>query len=174
MEHLHSIFAIMLCIFSLGMCFSLTPVEAVIYLILTFLCTGIILFLFNCEFLGVSFVIVYVGAIAILFLFVIMMLPIKNSGDENIFISSAIVSKMNIIFMIFLIIFFIYYFPLFLDDYWFDSAQYNTNVIKFIEDLSTLDILAQALYNYYFIYVLLAGYILLIALIGAVVITFYV
>jgi len=117
MEHLHSIFAIMLCIFSLGMCFSLTPVEAVIYLILTFLCTGIILFLFNCEFLGVSFVIVYVGAIAILFLFVIMMLPIKNSGDENIFISSAIVSKMNIIFMIFLIIFFIYYFPLFLDDY---------------------------------------------------------
>jgi NADH-quinone oxidoreductase subunit J len=67
------------------MCISVNPVESVLFLILSFCNAAAILFLFNAEFLGLIFMIIYVGAIAVLFLFVIMMLNIKNqkNKDEN-------------------------------------------------------------------------------------------
>ena len=63
--------------------FSTNPVESVLFLILAFFNAGAILISFNAEFLGLIFIIVYVGAIAVLFLFVIMMLNVKI--HENIF-----------------------------------------------------------------------------------------
>ena len=57
--------------------FSKNPVFSVLFLIFTFANVTCILFMFNLEFLPISFVIIYVGAIAVLFLFVLMMLNIK-------------------------------------------------------------------------------------------------
>ena len=56
---------------------SKNPVFSVLFLIFTFTNVSCLLFLFNFEFLPVIFLIVYVGAIAVLFLFVLMMLNIK-------------------------------------------------------------------------------------------------
>lgn len=53
------------------------PVLAVFFLILSFLSTATIILLFGVEFVPMIFIILYVGAIAILFLFVVMMLDIK-------------------------------------------------------------------------------------------------
>lgn len=53
------------------------PVISLLYLVLTFLNASIILLLFNCEFLAMLFLIVYIGAIIVLFLFIVMMLNIK-------------------------------------------------------------------------------------------------
>lgn len=53
------------------------PINSVLALVLTFANISCILIEFNIEFLGLLFLIVYVGAIAILFLFVIMMLDLK-------------------------------------------------------------------------------------------------
>lgn len=62
--------------------FSITsknPVISVIFLISTFVQAAIYLILIGINFIGISYVVIYVGAIAILFLFVIMMINIKLS-----------------------------------------------------------------------------------------------
>jgi NADH-ubiquinone oxidoreductase chain 6 len=53
------------------------PVISVIYLIFTFVFAAGYLILIGIQFIGISYIIVYVGAIAVLFLFVIMMINIK-------------------------------------------------------------------------------------------------
>tara|TARA_B100000674_G_C37284576_1_gene664877 strand:+ start:105 stop:389 length:285 start_codon:yes stop_codon:yes gene_type:complete len=57
---------------------STNPVYSVISLILTFVNAAILLIFFKAEFLSLIFIVVYVGAIAILFLFVVMMIDIKE------------------------------------------------------------------------------------------------
>jgi NADH-quinone oxidoreductase subunit J len=56
---------------------SKNPVYSVLFLILSFCNVSALLFLLNLEFLPITFLVVYVGAIAVLFLFVLMMLNIK-------------------------------------------------------------------------------------------------
>jgi NADH:ubiquinone oxidoreductase subunit 6 (subunit J) len=57
--------------------------HSVLFLILTFCCAACILFLFSIDFLGLVFIMIYVGAVAILFLFVVMMLDVKTSLFET-------------------------------------------------------------------------------------------
>jgi len=54
-------------------------VFAVLYLVLAFILSVILLFIYEVYFLGIVFIIIYVGAIAVLFLFVIMMLNVKQT-----------------------------------------------------------------------------------------------
>ena len=54
-------------------------VYSVLFLILSFVSASFILFLLECEFIALIFITIYVGAIAVLFLFVVMMLDIKTS-----------------------------------------------------------------------------------------------
>jgi NADH-quinone oxidoreductase subunit J len=53
------------------------PLHSVLFLVASFLSASMLLFLFENEFLALFFLIIYLGAIAILFLFVVMMLDIK-------------------------------------------------------------------------------------------------
>ena len=52
-------------------------IYSVLFLVLSFVCATILLFLLECEFIALLFIIIYVGAIAVLFLFVVMMLDTK-------------------------------------------------------------------------------------------------
>ncbi|HRD72116.1 MAG TPA: NADH-quinone oxidoreductase subunit J [Aquimonas sp.] len=54
------------------------PVHAVLFLVLTFFSTACIWLLAEAEFLGIALVLVYVGAVMVLFLFVVMMLDIQT------------------------------------------------------------------------------------------------
>ena len=62
------------CVISLGD----SPVLAVVFLIATFVLAAIYLILMGINFIGITYIILYVGAIAVLFLFVIMMLNLKD------------------------------------------------------------------------------------------------
>ena len=73
---LFSIFILLSSIFSIT---SKNPVLSVTYLIITFVLTSIYIMITNINFIGISYIIVYVGAIAVLFLFIIMMINIKIS-----------------------------------------------------------------------------------------------
>jgi len=55
---------------------SKSPIHSVLSLISVFLLSAVILIFLEAEFLALSFVVIYVGAIAILFLFIVMMLDI--------------------------------------------------------------------------------------------------
>ena len=58
--------------------FSSNPVHSVLFLIFTFFNVAILFLLSNAEFLAMTLIIVYVGAVAVLFLFVVMMLNINE------------------------------------------------------------------------------------------------
>ena len=66
--------------------FSNNAVHSVLYLIFTFFNSAILFLLMNAEFLAMTIVIVYVGAIAVLFLFVVMMLNISESAVKGRFL----------------------------------------------------------------------------------------
>ena len=53
-------------------------VHSVLFLVLSFISSASLLFLLECEFVALLFIMIYVGAIAVLFLFVVMMLDVKT------------------------------------------------------------------------------------------------
>ncbi len=62
---------------ALGVIFSRNPVHAVMFLVLAFFQSAVLWIMAEAEFLGIVLVLVYVGAVMVLFLFVVMMLDIK-------------------------------------------------------------------------------------------------
>ena len=58
---------------------SQNSMYSVLFLVLSFVSSSSILFLLECEYISLIFIIIYVGAIAVLFLFVVMMLDIKTA-----------------------------------------------------------------------------------------------
>ena len=76
-NYIHIFFLIILLISSFFLIILKNPVYSVLLLILSFFCSASIVILFGVDFMGILFLIVYVGAIAVLFLFVVMMLDLK-------------------------------------------------------------------------------------------------
>lgn len=150
--------------------FSTNPIESVLFLILTFCNAAAILFIFNAEFLGLTFIIIYVGAIAVLFLFVIMMLNIKNTD--------GLAHKYNVMLVLadFSLAYFFVFLAFLVTKKVFSQQEnfllvHENNLLTLIDSLNNIDILGQFLYNYYLVCFLLAGLILLIALVGSIVLT---
>jgi NADH-quinone oxidoreductase subunit J len=169
MTILHSFLCFLLVFCGASVTSSVNSIESILFLILTFLNSAILLFFFHADFLGLVFVIVYVGAIAVLFLFVIMMLNVKVGEKINSFITLNVVSNF---ILVNLGCFFLFkcWRILSLDN---DSILFFKSHEKsyFFDSLYNIDVLGQALFNHYLVCFLLAGLILLVALIGAIVLT---
>jgi NADH-quinone oxidoreductase subunit J len=171
MEYLHIIFCSLLILSAITVSFSTNPVQSVLFLILTFCQAGVLLIMFNVDFFGLIFIIIYVGAIAVLFLFVIMMLNVKiqdNSG--SMFLLKSNLGNSFIIISSFYAIFITLFATV---GNIFSEEKIGTieNYMTHFDDLNNIDILGQVLYNYYFVCFLLSGLILLVALVGAIVLT---
>src|SRR5690349_15340368 len=82
----------------IGASFSKKTIHAIIFLIITFFFAACLLFYFSLEFLGLVMIIIYLGAIAILFLFVVMMLNEKVN-------ESSLLIKNNIALTFFILFF---------------------------------------------------------------------
>jgi NADH-quinone oxidoreductase subunit J len=166
MIFLHSFLSFLLLFSSIFVLISENPVHSVLFLILTFCNASAILLLLNVEFLGLIFIIIYVGAIAVLFLFVVMMLNVKIYSSKS-FAQNPIVFLIG--FIAFSQIF------LLLEKTFLDSntliASETVSVSTFLDSLSSIDVLGQGLYNNYIICFLIAGLVLLVAMIGAIVLT---
>ena len=141
------------------------PVHSVLFLILAFFNAAVILFLFDVEFLGITFIIIYVGAIAILFLFVVMMLNVK--------IFTFDLTKFYFLCFLIFIIFFVQILILtFKNFFQFEvKSLYSSLPFFTFDSLDNLNIIGQVLYNYYVPCFLLAGLVLLVAMIGAISLT---
>ena len=148
MEYLHIILCMLLFISGLKVAFSTNPVESVLFLILAFCNAGAILILFNIEFLGLIFIIVYVGAIAVLFLFVIMMLNVKIY--ENVLFELLTKNNHSIIFIFFLVYFILIILFTYIKSIFYSNVLVQNNFIsKFsVDNLNNIDVLGQILYNY--------------------------
>jgi len=165
MQSLHLFLTFFLIFSSFFVFISDNPVHSVLFLILAFCNASSILFIFNVDFLGVLFIIIYVGAIAVLFLFVVMMLNVK--------IFSFDLTQYYSLLFLFVSLFFIQIFStvskIFIQ---FENQNIYSDIPFFLFDsLSNLNILGQILYNYYTSSFLIAGLVLLVAMIGSIALT---
>jgi NADH-quinone oxidoreductase subunit J len=156
------------------------PTYSVLSLILVFL-GGACLFLSQgAEFLGFMLVVVYVGAVAVLFLFVVMMLGV-TTGAESIF---YFVLDRNRFFFYFVslllfVLAFVYVFYAALGDYTTSSAAAASEVLAPAQWTALWDAqpnikaLGDLTYLYYFPAFLVCGVILLAAMVGSILLTYH-
>ena len=137
------------------------PVHSVMYLILTFFSAAGLFILMGAEFLALLLVMVYVGAVAVLFLFVVMMLDVDFVELKQGFLSylpiGALVAIVLLLEMIMV------------------GAAYVAGETKTVvvrdTGISNLEAFGRVLYTDYAGVFEAAGFVLLVAMIGAIVLT---
>lgn len=148
------------------------PIHSLLLMILVFINVVYGLFCLEVEFLALAFIIVYIGAVSVLFLFVVMMLNIKIIELNNELIHYfPIGSFFGLIFLfnLFLILLKTNLIPL-LSLNFFDQFFY-VNWFNLLENNTNLEIIGHLLYTYYFYFFMLSAIILLIAMVGAIALT---
>ena len=159
---------------------SKNPIISVLFLIGLFLFISVLLISYGFIFIGLSYILVYVGAVSILFLFILMLINIRISellNENNNDIPLAIILIMLLFYEITEII----------------PSNYNNNVAIFSEwfnnfseeivyvsskgwdnslvDITQITAIGNVLYTNYAIWLIIASMILLLAMVGAIVIT---
>ena len=143
---------------------SRNPVHSVLFLILAFVNASGLFVLMGAEFLAMILIIVYVGAVAVLFLFVIMMLDVDFSELREGFLEYMPIG---------LVIGGVFLFELLLTvGFWVINPNTTKAITSAIPaNISNTEALGLVLYTKYIHYFQLSGMILLVAMIGAIVLT---
>ena len=149
---------------------SRNTVHSVFFLILDFISISCLFIMIGAEFLGMIMLIVYVGAVAVLFLFVVMMLNVAEQKNEW-FSSSQSSAHIPIGLLVSLIIFF--ELIVVVGGWKYKPNLLNSSSLKVSEDFTTnTHLIGNVLYTDYIHLFQLSGMILLVAMIGAIVLTF--
>ena len=160
------LFSSILLLSSLMVISTKNPVHSVLFLILAFLNAAGIFVILHAEFLAMILIIVYVGAVAVLFLFVVMMLDFKTSlGKDNILQYMPIGLLIGLVFIAELVIVLI---NTRLD---LSNIQILSNPLDNFSDQSNTEAIGSILYTNYVLYFQLSGVILLVAMVGSIVLT---
>jgi NADH-quinone oxidoreductase subunit J len=142
------------------------PINSLIFLIATFIISGFGLYLIDLQFFAFLFVLIYVGAIAVLFIFVVMCLNINDlsyhNKAENRPLFFLIVVLSTALFT---------YFDLFYIDQINIVKQTNDIFLNLFFDTNELIVLGQLLYYYFPITTIILSLLLLVAMIGCIKIT---
>jgi NADH-quinone oxidoreductase subunit J len=159
---------------ALGVVLSPNPVHAILFLVLVFLDSSALLVLTGSEFLGLVLVVVYVGAVAVLFLFICMMLDIrvKEQFEAWVNISYIPLGAFLLISFLTLVSPIIYGFvPDFLG---FSSLlpEY-VDWSKVITTKQNIVAIGSVLYSVFVLYFILSSYILLLAMVGSISLTLW-
>ena len=146
-------------------------IYSVLFLVFCFLSSACLLFLLKCEFLSLMFILIYVGAIAILFLFVVMMLDLKQASTKKdtlkyfpfgFLIGSVFLTEIVLVI-----------------DETFKQNPYKvseisnfyTNWFDKIDVFTEIQAIGQVTYTQFVLQFLIAGNVLLLATLAAVVLT---
>ena len=148
---------------------SRNTVHSVFFLILDFISISCLFIMIGAEFLGMIMLIVYVGAVAVLFLFVVMMLNVAQQKNQW-FGSSKSSSHIPIGLLVSLIIFF--ELIIVVGGWQYKPDLLNSSTITVSETTSNTHSLGNVLYTDYIHLFQISGMILLVAMIGAIVLTF--
>ncbi len=140
------------------------PVHSVLFLILAFFNTAGLFVLLGAEFLAMILIIVYVGAVAVLFLFVVMMLDIDyvelREGFQQYLPLGVLISLVVMAELILVVTSGLG---------GTDAADLAAAAVPIAEDVTNTAALGQVLYTDYIYLFQAAGMILLVAMIGAIV-----
>ena len=165
------IFSTFLVISAFMVVFAWHSVFSLIFLVMCFIFSAFLLFLLECELLALLFIVVYIGAIAILFLFSIMMLESKlNNLSKN----SIKYLPVGFVFGSGLLIFLFYEISISFENSYTSNYFYLNiyqNWYDLIDSINNAEVYGQVLYSYYVLQFLISGLILLLILIGVIVLT---
>ena len=148
---------------------SRNTVYSVFFLILVFISISILFIMIGAEFLGMIMLIVYVGAVAVLFLFVVMMLNIteqltKQSSRKGLVNNISVGSIIGVIIFLELLVV--------IGGWKYKGTFVSLSTTNLNLDISNTHALGNILYTDYIHLFQISGMILLIAMIGAITLTF--
>ncbi len=155
-------FSLFVILSSIGVITSKNPVYCVLYLILSFINSAILFLFLNAEFLAMLLIVVYVGAVAVLFLFVVMMLNINQEETKSKLMKFK---PLSIILGTIILIEFLYL--LFMDNTTLVNLSNSSN----LEQKNNTISLGNIIYTDFALLFQMCGVILLVAMIGAIVLT---
>ena len=157
------VFSSLLIISAIGVVTVNNSVKSAIYLVFAFFTSAVLWLLLNAEFLAIILILVYVGAVMVLFLFVVMMLDINISelkeGFVNYFPIGFIVFLITTVMLI-----------TFFQTQFVDVDKNIINEIKIIGDDNTKN-LGYLLYTEYILAVEISAIILLLGIVSAITLT---
>jgi NADH-quinone oxidoreductase subunit J len=140
-------------------------VHAVFFLILDFVSISCLFIMMGAEYLGMLTLIVYVGAVAVLFLFVVMMLNVNFKNLRTGFLSYLPFGTLIGVVMLTEI-------GLMIGTWKYKDSFIKTSEIKVSKNLSNTEALGNVLYTDFVHYFQISGLILLVAMVGAILLTF--
>ena len=169
----HSIFfyffSIVAIISAIMVTVSKNTVHSVFFLILDFISISCLFIMIGAEFLGMIMLIVYVGAVAVLFLFVVMMLNVAQQKNQW-FLAQETSGHIPVGLIISVIIF--VELIIVVGGWKYKPDLLNSNSFAVTNDISNTHSLGQILYTDYIHVFQISGMILLVAMIGAIVLTY--
>lgn len=177
------LFAIVSVILGIFIIVTKNPVISVLFLILLFSSIACYLILLGVKFIGISYLLVYVGAVSILFLFILMLINIRVSeliSDTNNNIPLALVTILTFVVLFTTAMPEISVKSGMMGFYTFLQDIVNTDNIEYVTSknwdgnlLDSTDIISigNIMYTSYSIWLLITSIILLLAMVGAIVIT---
>ncbi|MDC0031673.1 NADH-quinone oxidoreductase subunit J [Candidatus Pelagibacter sp.] len=148
---------------------SKNTVHSVFFLILDFISISCLFIMIGAEFLGMIMLIVYVGAVAVLFLFVVMMLNVAQ--QKNQWFSSTESSKHIPMGLIISIIIF-FELIIVISGWKYKPDIFTSESLVINQTVSNTHSIGKVLYTDYIHIFQLSGMILLVAMIGAIILTF--
>jgi len=177
------LFSILSIVFSFFVILCKNPVHSILSLIFVFFNTAALLIFLGAEFLAMLFVIVYVGAVAVLFLFVIMMLNIKES---NLILSLYnYIPVFTLLITIFVYEVYTVYSSNLMPLYMFTANSLKDHdilvidfiIINFLDCVinyaTNIYVIGNILYTEFFLMFFISGIILLVAMIGSITLTLH-
>ena len=148
---------------------SKNTVHSVFFLILDFISISCLFIMIGAEFLGMIMLIVYVGAVAVLFLFVVMMLNVAQQKNQW-FLAQETSGHIPVGLIISVIIF--VELIIVVGGWKYKPDLLNSNSFTVTNNISNTHSLGQILYTDYIHVFQISGMILLVAMIGAIVLTY--
>ena len=148
---------------------SKNTVHSVFFLILDFISISCLFIMIGAEFLGMIMLIVYVGAVAVLFLFVVMMLNVAQQKNQW-FASSSSSKHIPIGLLISLIIFL--ELVIVIGGWKYKPELISVNSLSIDQNITNTHQIGYVLYTDYIHLFQISGMILLVSMVGAIILTF--
>ena len=147
---------------------SKSTIHSVFFLILDFISVGCLFIMVGAEFLGMILLIVYVGAVAVLFLFVVMMLNVAEQkqswfvGKKSTHIPSGLIVSI-LIFLELLVV---------IGGWKYKENIFSSASLVINKETSNTHAIGNVLYTDFILYFQISGVILLLSMIGAILLTY--
>lgn len=152
------------------------PIHSILFLVLVFLNASGLLILLEAEFIAILFIVVYVGAIGVLFLFVIMMLPTHGQrlkrDDSATYLPIGLLLGTALIGELIFILLKSIGPKVVLSDFLVNNES-NTLYVNLSIDVQNVEALGQLIYTECSVLFIVAGLILLVSMLGAITLTIH-